>query len=137
MGLQSRAMFKQFLSKKFIVVFAINVLLATLAVQILGNAAGWLATSRASASFALGDGIPFLQFIAFAVAPARQAELPKYIGYGPASMTAYKSLDAKLAADAPDPKRIEQGSAVVRNDEFWANYGDDLTKRFNVWAAQK
>jgi len=78
-----------------------------------------------------------LQFIAFAVAPARQAELPKYIGYGPTSMTAYKSLDSKLAADVPDPKRLEQGNAVVRNDEFWANYGDDLTRRFNVWAAQK
>jgi putative spermidine/putrescine transport system substrate-binding protein len=78
-----------------------------------------------------------LQFIAFAVAPARQAELPKYIGYGPTSMTAYKSLDATLAADVPDPKRLAQGSAVVRNDEFWANYGDDLTRRFNVWAAQK
>ena len=78
-----------------------------------------------------------LQFIAFAVNPARQAELPKHIGYGPTSMTAYKGLDAKLAADVPDPKRVELGSAVVRNDEFWANYGDDLTKRFNVWAAQK
>lgn len=78
-----------------------------------------------------------MQFISFAVAPARQAELPKYIGYGPTSMTAYKSLDAKLAADSPDPKRLENGSAVVRDDEFWANYGDELTRRFNVWAAQK
>ena len=59
-------MLKQFLSKKFIVVVGTNVLLAILAAQVLGNAAGWLATSRASASFALGDGIPFLQFIAFA-----------------------------------------------------------------------
>lgn len=59
-------MLKQFLSKKFIVVVAVNVLLAILAAQILGNAAGWLSTSRASASFALGDGIPFLQFMAFA-----------------------------------------------------------------------
>lgn len=59
-------MIKQFLSKKFVVVLAANVLLAILAVQMLGNAAGWLSTSRASAGVALGDGIPFLQFIAFA-----------------------------------------------------------------------
>jgi hypothetical protein len=60
-------MLKQFLSKKFIVVLAANVLLAILAVQVLGNAAGWLATTtRASAGVALGDGIPFLQFLAFA-----------------------------------------------------------------------
>nr|WP_295769192.1 mechanosensitive ion channel family protein [Rhodoferax sp.] len=60
-------MLNQFLSKKFIVVFAVNVVLAILAVQVLGNAAGWLAiTSRASAGFVLGDGIPFLQFMAFA-----------------------------------------------------------------------
>ena len=59
-------MLKQFLSKKFLVVFAANVLLAILAAQILGNAAGWLAPSRVSAGVVLGDGIPFLQFIAFA-----------------------------------------------------------------------
>ncbi|OYT92344.1 MAG: hypothetical protein CFE43_08735 [Burkholderiales bacterium PBB3] len=59
-------MLKQFFSKKFLAVLAANVLLAILALQILGNAAGWLATSRASAGVVLGDGIPFLQFIAFA-----------------------------------------------------------------------
>lgn len=59
-------MLDQFLSKKFVIVVAVNVLLAILAVQLLGNAAGWLAPSRASAGFILGDGIPFLQFIVFA-----------------------------------------------------------------------
>jgi putative spermidine/putrescine transport system substrate-binding protein len=78
-----------------------------------------------------------MQFIAFAATPARQAELPKFIGYGPTSMSAFKMLDAALQAESPDPKRVESGSAVLRNDEFWANYGDDLTKRFTTWAAQK
>ena len=59
-------MLNQFLSKKFIGVVTINVLLAILAAQLLGNPAGWLATSRVSVGSVLGDGIPFLQFLAFA-----------------------------------------------------------------------
>jgi putative spermidine/putrescine transport system substrate-binding protein len=78
-----------------------------------------------------------MQFISFAMTPTQQAELPKFIGYGPTNKVAFKSLDPKLAADSPDPKRVESGTAIVRDDDFWANYGDDLTRRFNVWAAQK
>ena len=59
-------MIKQFLSKKFIVVLSVNLLLVLLAAQVLGNAAGWMSPTRASLGFALGDGIPFLQFIVFA-----------------------------------------------------------------------
>src|SRR5205085_6365717 len=58
-------MIKQFLSRKFLVVFAFNALLAIVASQFLGNVAGWLSPQRAGMGIALGDGIPFLQFLAF------------------------------------------------------------------------
>jgi CRP-like cAMP-binding protein/small-conductance mechanosensitive channel len=59
-------MLKPLLSRKLVVVLAANVVLAVLADITLGNVAGWLATTRAAAGATLGDGLPFLQFFAFA-----------------------------------------------------------------------
>src|SRR4051812_7033679 len=59
-------MLKRFLSRKFLLVLGANALLALVAAQVLGNMAGWLSPQRAALGFALGDGVPFLQFIAFA-----------------------------------------------------------------------
>jgi small-conductance mechanosensitive channel/CRP-like cAMP-binding protein len=61
-------MVQQLFSKKFAAVVAVNGLLALVAVHTLGNPAGWLvpAPVRAGTGFLLGDGIPFLQFLAFA-----------------------------------------------------------------------
>lgn len=57
---------KQFLSKKFTVVVAVNLLLALAAAHFLGNAAGWLVPARDAYGLVFGYGLPFLQFIALA-----------------------------------------------------------------------
>ncbi|MBG9390532.1 mechanosensitive ion channel family protein [Caenimonas aquaedulcis] len=59
-------MLKQFLTKKFIAVAGANILLAVASVHFLESPVGWLSATRANAGGLIGDGIPFLQFIAFA-----------------------------------------------------------------------
>lgn len=80
------------------------------------------------------------KFIAFASDPARQADLSKYIAYGPPRKSAapsvgtYKDGTTEMAPYLPTtPENAE--SALVNDAGFWADHGTELTERFNAWLA--
>src|SRR4051812_33333101 len=91
-------MYKQFLSRKFLTVVLVNVLLAAVAWQVLGNAAGWLSSSRAASGFPLGDGLPFLQFIAFAALLQQSMWAMARRGAAPNAPTRVPPLALQLAS---------------------------------------
>lgn len=81
-----------------------------------------------------------MQFIAFASDPARQADLSQYIAYGPSRKSAaanvgkYKDGSTDMAPYLPTtPENAEK--ALVNDAGFWADYGTELTERFNSWLA--
>ena len=81
-----------------------------------------------------------MKFIAFASDPARQADLSKYIAYGPprksaaANVGTYKDGTTEMAPYLPTtPANAEK--ARVNDAAFWADHGTELTERFNAWLA--
>jgi putative spermidine/putrescine transport system substrate-binding protein len=76
-----------------------------------------------------------LKFIAFASTPDAQAEYAKNIAYGPTNKNALAKLDAKTLDNLPtSPANAKD--ALQFNLKFWADQGEELEKRFAVWAAQ-
>jgi putative spermidine/putrescine transport system substrate-binding protein len=76
-----------------------------------------------------------LKFIAFASTPDAQAEYARNIAYGPTNKHALAKLDAKTLANLPTSPANAQ-DALQFNLKFWADQGEELEKRFAVWAAQ-
>lgn len=81
-----------------------------------------------------------MKFIAFASDPARQADLSKYIAYGPPRKSAapsvgkFKDGTTDMAPYLPTtPANTEK--ALVNDAAFWADHGTELTERFNAWLA--
>ena len=81
-----------------------------------------------------------MKFIAFASDPARQADLSKYIAYGPprksaaANVGTYKDGTTEMTPYLPTtPANAEK--ALVNDAAFWADHGTELTERFNAWLA--
>lgn len=71
---------------------------------------------------------------------ARQAELTRYISYGPvrksgsAAVGLYKDGKTEMARYLPTyPEHLE--AALTSDVEFWANYDTELSERFNTWLA--
>lgn len=75
-----------------------------------------------------------MQFIDFASSASAQKELPKYVGYGPTNLAAYRGMDPALAAELPTEDRLKVSTSW--DDQFWLDHNDELTQRFNVWAAR-
>ena len=76
-----------------------------------------------------------LKFIAFASTPDAQAEYARNIAYGPTNKNALSKLDAKTLDNLPtSPANAKD--ALQFNLKFWADQGEELEKRFAVWAAQ-
>jgi putative spermidine/putrescine transport system substrate-binding protein len=73
-------------------------------------------------------------FIRYAVSEAPQTTFPSNIGYAPVNLKSFGSLPDAIKADLPTSEAY--GKAVVTDDQFWLDHGDELTQRFNVWAAQ-
>ncbi|VDS09406.1 spermidine/putrescine ABC transporter periplasmic substrate-binding protein [Paracoccus haematequi] len=81
-----------------------------------------------------------MQFIAYASNPQRQADLSKYIAYGPprksaaAGVGTYKDGTTEMRPYLPTtPENAEK--ALVNDAGFWADHGAELTERFNGWLA--
>ena len=80
-------------------------------------------------------------YLAFATDTQRLADQAKYISYGPAraSSAAEVSTHAETGIDMK-PHMPTYGpnfaTAIQKNDEFWADYGDELNQRFNAWLAR-
>lgn len=81
-----------------------------------------------------------MQFITFAADPARQADLSKYIAYGPPRKSAAASVgtfkDGTTQMGPYLPTTPENAARALVNDAgFWADHGTELTERFNAWLA--
>ena len=74
-------------------------------------------------------------FIAFAADPARLADQTKYISYGPVRKSAAAMVDAAIASQLPTAEANFE-TALQNDFQFWADHGDELNERFNVWLNQ-
>lgn len=82
-----------------------------------------------------------MKFIAFAADPARQADLSKYIAYGPPRKSAAANVgtykDGKTDMKPYLPTTPENAAHALVNDaQFWADHGTELSERFNAWLAK-
>jgi len=75
------------------------------------------------------------KYIAFASRPENQKVFSDQITYGPTNIHALKLLTKKRAAKMPSaPKYLK--TALKSDTQFWVEHGEDLTQRFNAWAAR-
>ncbi len=74
------------------------------------------------------------KFIAFALSATPSATFPQIRGYGPPNLPAFDGMDPNLAAELPTESRLN--ASTFRDDQFWLDHNDELTQRFNVWAAR-
>ena len=75
-----------------------------------------------------------MDFIGYATGADAQRAMPRYVGYGPANLAAYKGMDAALMDELPTEARLRR--AVATDDQFWLDHRDALVARFNAWAAK-
>jgi putative spermidine/putrescine transport system substrate-binding protein len=72
------------------------------------------------------------QFIAFAAEPARLAAQTQHISYGPVRKSAAAMVDEAIQAQLPTAP-TNFATALQNDFQFWADHGDALNERFNVW----
>ncbi len=73
-----------------------------------------------------------MQFIGFATRPDRQAELTKYIAYGPTNRKAMPLIEPRVRELLPsDPKNLAAGFMFDGN--WWGPNLAKVTERFNEW----
>jgi putative spermidine/putrescine transport system substrate-binding protein len=73
-----------------------------------------------------------MEFIAFAMQPAQQAEFAKAIPYGPVNRKALSHLDAARLKLLPSSEQnLPKG--VFQNFDWWAENGQKTGERFNTW----
>jgi len=66
--------------------------------------------------------------------PENQMRLPQFIPTGLTSRRAGELIDPRLRLDTPsDPRNMIDALELDAN--FWVEYGDQLTQRFNAWLA--
>lgn len=72
------------------------------------------------------------QFIAFAAQPKAYADLTKYIAYAPPRKDSLPLVAKERLADLPTaPANFKRPLQI--NAGFWADNGDEISKRFQVW----
>lgn len=73
-----------------------------------------------------------MRFIEFAIRPDRQAELTKYIAYGPTNRNALRLIEPRVRELLPsDPKNLAAGFLFDGN--WWGPNLTKVTERFNEW----
>jgi len=72
------------------------------------------------------------KFIAFASRPEQMGKQASMISYGPARKSAAATVDEAMRPYLPtEPTNF---ATAIHNDvEFWADHGDAINERFNVW----
>lgn len=76
-----------------------------------------------------------MDFIAYMSQPEVQARLPKYIPLGVTNKAAAPLVDPAVQPLLPThPENMK--NAVALNAQFWVENNDQLTQRFNAWAAK-
>jgi putative spermidine/putrescine transport system substrate-binding protein len=75
------------------------------------------------------------KYLAYISKPENAARLGQYIPYGPVRTDATSFVPQDVLPKLPTaPDHMK--SYLVGDVEFWGDYGEDLTKRFNAWLAQ-
>jgi putative spermidine/putrescine transport system substrate-binding protein len=74
------------------------------------------------------------KFVNYATQAGAQADLTKYISYGPANKDATPNIDPAVLKDLPTAPE-NMSNVLVLDPQFWADNGDQLRERFNAWLA--
>ncbi len=75
-----------------------------------------------------------IAFIASTAQVQRQLAFSTASGYGPTLVVKADQAGANLQNNILTPERLTH--SVARDDDFWSEHRDDLTKRFNIWASK-
>jgi putative spermidine/putrescine transport system substrate-binding protein len=75
------------------------------------------------------------KYLAYVAEPENNAKLGQFIPYGPVVKDAVKFVPADTLPKLPTAPD-HMANALPIDMEFWADYGQDLTKRFNDWLAK-
>lgn len=75
------------------------------------------------------------KYIAYTLSTKPQQDYAQHISYGPASVAAIKSLDAKTLAKLPNSPTNGK-NAVLQDIGFWTDHSDELEQRFAAWASK-
>jgi putative spermidine/putrescine transport system substrate-binding protein len=97
---------------------------------------GWDAAVTLAEYWAVVKGAPdaaeAMKFINFAVQPKQQAELPRYIFYGPTNVEALKQIDPAVAKDLPgNPKNEKLGGML--DSKWWNENLESVLTRWNTY----
>ncbi|WP_447762880.1 polyamine ABC transporter substrate-binding protein [Sphingopyxis panaciterrae] len=75
------------------------------------------------------------QLLRYMTRPENQVRLASFIPTGLTNVEANRIVDPKLKQDTPsDPANMTDALELDAN--FWVEYGDQLTQRFNAWVAR-
>jgi putative spermidine/putrescine transport system substrate-binding protein len=75
------------------------------------------------------------KYLAYISQPETNAQLGRFIPYGPVRADAAEVTPPDILARLPiAPDHMT--SHLVADTEFWGDHGEDLVKRFNAWLAQ-
>ena len=75
------------------------------------------------------------KYLAYVAQPENNARLGQFIPYGPVVKDAVKYVPPEALPKLPTaPDHLNEALPV--DMEFWADYGQELTKRFNEWLAK-
>ena len=88
---------------------------------------------------AIPKGSPHLDlaynYLAFVAQPENNGRLGEFIPYGPVVKDSVKFVPKGTLAKLPTAPDHMEGALPI-DMEFWADYGQDLNKRFNDWLAK-
>ena len=97
---------------------------------------GWDASVTAVEYWAVVKGAPdaeqAMRFINFAVQPKQQADLPRYISYGPTNVDALKLIDPAVAKNLPGNPNNEKLGAIL-NSKWWNENLESVITRWNTY----
>jgi putative spermidine/putrescine transport system substrate-binding protein len=99
----------------------------------------WNEAGRVTQFWAVTKGAPHkdlaMQFIDFAMQPKVQADLTKYIAYGPTNRQAFRYVAADAAKKLPsNPEWADKG--FDRDGKWWSENLDAFTPRWRAWMLQ-
>ncbi|WP_038937201.1 ABC transporter substrate-binding protein [Bradyrhizobium japonicum] len=99
----------------------------------------WDAAPAGWGYFVIPKGSPHLddayKFLAFISKPQPQADLTRYIPYGPSNRDAMALVDPAVLPFLPNTPEHE-ALALDTDQLFWIENGDDLRQRFTAWLAK-
>ena len=78
------------------------------------------------------------KFVKFATDPQRQADFTKFFPYGPTTVEGQKLVPSDRSGSLPIGANLATGlqSDSPEGLDFWVDFLEELTERWNTWAAQ-